>query len=139
MNDWFEIASSNADINPRYTANFKEYLWDACFQDVQEEVYDIPIGEWPDDPSKLFVTKGIENEISLLIVCMSMFVTEQKEFGYLYREQQKTLFKSMKRWWLDEIHITSEDYDRVCQEALSEFDDYHSFSRWRVFTARKPL
>ncbi|CAO3657921.1 unnamed protein product [Umbelopsis ramanniana] len=114
INDWFEIASNKLDISPRYAANIKDYLRDACFQDIHEQVYDIPIGEWPNDPM-------------------------QKEFGFLYREQQKILFKSMKKWWLEEIHVSSEDYDRVCQEALNEFDEYHSFSRWRVFTARKPL
>lgn len=45
----------------------------------------------------------------------------------------------MKKWWLDEIHLTSEDYDRVSREALQEFEEYHSFTRWRIFTARKPL
>jgi hypothetical protein len=52
INDWFELASSTLDINPRYTASFNDYLRDACFQDIHEETYDIPIGEWPDDPSK---------------------------------------------------------------------------------------
>lgn len=76
-------------------------------------------------------------KISFLAHCRCF--TEQKEFGFLYREHQKTLFKSMKKWWLEEIHVSSEDYDRVCQEALKEFDEYRSFVRWRVFTARKPL
>ncbi|KAG2177339.1 hypothetical protein INT43_007996 [Umbelopsis isabellina] len=114
VNEWYDAVSGALDINVHYAAGIKDKLRDACFQDIQEQTYDIPIGEWPDDP-------------------------KQKEFGFLYREQQKALFKSMKKWWLDEIHVTSEDYDQVSQEALEEFEEYHSFTRWRVFTARKPL
>lgn len=50
----------------------------------------------------------------------------------------KALFKSMKKWWCTEIKVSQEEYDRVCNEALEEFEIYHSTAKWKIFTARKP-
>jgi hypothetical protein len=50
----------------------------------------------------------------------------------------KALFKSMKRWWCTEIKVTPQEYDRVCVEAMEEFDEYQCTARWKIFTATKP-
>lgn len=63
----------------------------------------------------------------------------EKQHGYLYKEQMRALFKSMKRWWCTEIKVSQQEYDRVCTEALEEFEEFHSTARWKIFTAKKPL
>lgn len=62
-----------------------------------------------------------------------------KQHGYLYKEQMRALFKSMKRWWCTEIKVSQQEYDRVCAEALEEFEEFQSSARWKIFTATKPL
>lgn len=62
----------------------------------------------------------------------------QRQYGFLYKEQMKALFKSMKRWWLSELDVSHEEYDRVCNAALEEFEEYHGIARWKIITATKP-
>lgn len=62
----------------------------------------------------------------------------ERQHGYLYKEQMRALFKSMKRWWCSEIKVSQQEYDQVCAEALEEFEEFQSSARWKIFTARKP-
>ena len=48
VNEWYRSASATIGINPDYTHHISEYMEEAGFVDVQVQVYDIPIGEWPD-------------------------------------------------------------------------------------------
>ncbi|KAI8988080.1 S-adenosyl-L-methionine-dependent methyltransferase [Mycotypha africana] len=114
VNEWYREAAESIGVNPEYSNHLSEYLREANFTDVRTMVFDIPIGEWPS---------------SLL----------EKQHGYLYKEQMKALFKSMKKWWCTKIHVSPEEYDRVCAEALEEFEQYHCEARWKIFTAKKPL
>ncbi|KAL0074992.1 S-adenosyl-L-methionine-dependent methyltransferase [Phycomyces blakesleeanus] len=114
VNEWYKIAASMIGVDPHYVQSIEPLLQKTGFEDVEETVYSIPIGEWPDDPTK-------------------------KQQGYLYKEQIKALFKSMRKWWLSEIRVTSEEYERVCLGALDEFEEHENVAEWRIFTARKPL
>jgi hypothetical protein len=49
-----EIALKKADIDPGYVANIKSYLEDGNFVNCKKVVFEIPIGEWPLDPSKFW-------------------------------------------------------------------------------------
>jgi hypothetical protein len=69
---------------------------------------------------------------------INIFIIVQKQYGYLYKEQMRALFKSMKRWWCSEIKVSQQEYDRVCAEALEEFEEFHSSAHWKIFTAIKP-
>jgi hypothetical protein len=62
----------------------------------------------------------------------------QRQYGYLYKEQMKTLFKSFKRWWCVELKVSAQEYDKACMDALEEFDQQKCFARWKIFTATKP-
>lgn len=48
MNEWYRSAAATIGVNPDYTHHITEYMEDAGFVDVQVQVYDIPIGEWPE-------------------------------------------------------------------------------------------
>lgn len=61
----------------------------------------------------------------------------QRQYGFLYKEQMKSLFKSMKRWWLSELQVSEDEYDRVCMAALDEFEDYCCIAKWKIITAKK--
>ncbi|KAI7904165.1 S-adenosyl-L-methionine-dependent methyltransferase [Cokeromyces recurvatus] len=113
VNEYYRIAASAIDVNPDYTFSLPDYLKEAGFTNIEIKTYDIPIGEWP--------------------------ATDlEKQYGYLYKEQMRALFKSMKRWWCSEIKVLSkQEYDRVCLEALDEFEDFHSYACWKIFTATK--
>ncbi|CAO3654366.1 unnamed protein product [Mucor fragilis] len=113
VNEWYRSAAATIGVNPDYTHHITEYMEDAGFVDVQVKVYDIPIGEWP------------ETDL-------------EKQQGYLYKEQMRALFKSMKRWWCSEIKVSQQEYDQVCAEAMEEFEEFRSSARWKIFTARKP-
>ncbi|KAI8098427.1 S-adenosyl-L-methionine-dependent methyltransferase [Gilbertella persicaria] len=113
VNEWYRSAAATIGVNPDYTAYLSEFLKEAGFVDVEVKLVDIAIGEWPEGELK-------------------------KQHGYLYKEQMRALFKSMKRWWCSEIKVTQEEYDRVCAEALDEFEAYQSSAQWKIFTARKP-
>ncbi|KAI9024345.1 S-adenosyl-L-methionine-dependent methyltransferase [Phycomyces nitens] len=114
VNEWYKIAASTIGVDPHYVRSMEPLLQNTGFEDIKETVFSIPIGEWPDDPTK-------------------------KQQGYLYKEQMKALFKSMRKWWLSEIKVTPEEYERVCQGALDEFENHENAAEWRIFTARKPL
>jgi hypothetical protein len=51
--DVLEIALKKANIDPGYAGHFKAYLEDCSFVACEEDIYKIPIGEWPLDASKL--------------------------------------------------------------------------------------
>ncbi|KAG1344717.1 hypothetical protein G6F62_004382 [Rhizopus arrhizus] len=114
INNWYSAAAATIGVRQGYTSHLYEYLQQAGYINIVEQTIDIPIGEWPTDQL-------------------------QKQYGYLYKEQIKALFKSMKRWWCTEIKVTPEEYDQVCADALPEFEKYNSFCQWKIFTAEKPL
>ncbi|KAI8086579.1 S-adenosyl-L-methionine-dependent methyltransferase [Halteromyces radiatus] len=113
MNEWYRMATCDIGVSvsvDRETMN--KMLSSAGFDEIQVIVHDIPIGEWPDDPV-------------------------QKQHGFLYKEQIRATFKSAQRWWIAETGITQQEYDRVCAEAMEEFEDYSSSVTWRIYTATK--
>ncbi|KAI9483785.1 MAG: S-adenosyl-L-methionine-dependent methyltransferase [Benjaminiella poitrasii] len=113
VNDYYRLAASTIDVNPDYTLFLADYLKEAGFVDIEVKTYEIPIGEWP--------TTDLE-----------------KQHGYLYKEQMRALFKSMNRWWCSELKVLSQqEYSRVCAEALEEFEEFHSYACWKIFTAKK--
>ncbi|KAG2233080.1 S-adenosyl-L-methionine-dependent methyltransferase [Thamnidium elegans] len=114
VNEWYRSAASTIGVNPDYTEHLTRYMKEAGFVDIEEQVYDIPIGEWP------------ESDL-------------EKQHGYLYKEQMRALFKSMKKWWCTEIKVSQQEYDLVCSEALEEFEEFCSSARWKIFTCTKPM
>ena len=43
----------------------------------------------------------------------------------------------MKQWWLSELQVSEDEYDRVCLAALDEFEDYCCIAKWKIITAKK--
>ncbi|KAG0750389.1 hypothetical protein G6F62_010620 [Rhizopus arrhizus] len=114
VNEWYKIASDSVGVSPSEVKQLKNFLVKAGFQDVKERTINIPIGEWHED------------EI-------------QKENGFLYKQVIRVLFKSMKTWWISELDVSEEEYDKVVCAALDEFDDQQSSIEWIIYTARNPL
>ncbi|CDH56632.1 methyltransferase type 11 [Lichtheimia corymbifera JMRC:FSU:9682] len=112
VNEWYKLAAATIGVDPNYADSLGGYLKEAGFEDIDIQVYDIPIGEWPSNPV-------------------------QRQYGFLYKEQMKSLFKSMKRWWLSELQVSEVEYDRVCLAALDEFEDYRCIAKWKIITAKK--
>jgi hypothetical protein len=133
INNWYSAAAATIGVRQGYTSHLYEYLQQAGYINIVEQTIDIPIGEWPTDQRKSYCY-SISN---YMLYNFSILV--QKQYGYLYKEQIKALFKSMKRWWCTEIKVTPEEYDQVCADALPEFEKYNSFCQWKIFTAEKPL
>ncbi|ORE16854.1 S-adenosyl-L-methionine-dependent methyltransferase [Rhizopus microsporus] len=113
VNEWYSAAAATIGVRQDYTNYLSEYLERAGYINITEKAIDIPIGEWSTDDL-------------------------QRQYGFLYKEQMKALFKSMKRWWCTEIKVSPQEYDQVCIDALKEFEEYHSMARWKIFTAEKP-
>lgn len=45
----------------------------------------------------------------------------------------------MKKWWVSELDVSAEEYDKVITAALKEFDEQRSSIEWVIYTARKPF
>ncbi|KAF7727375.1 hypothetical protein EC973_007618 [Apophysomyces ossiformis] len=114
IGEWFQMAGRMVGIEADYNEFIKDLLVEAGFVDIEVLVYDVPIGEWPQDPM-------------------------ERSQGFLNREQMRTIFKTMRRWWLSSINVTTQEYDRVCSATLEEFDEYKTCTSWKIFIAKKPL
>ncbi|KAI7849692.1 S-adenosyl-L-methionine-dependent methyltransferase [Circinella umbellata] len=112
VNEWYKIAANRIGIAPNYAESLPGFLHEAGFENIHVDEYNIPIGEWPSD-------------------------LVQRQFGFLYKEQMKALFQSMKQWWLSELHVSEQEYDSVCLSALEEFEEYHCIAKWKILTATK--
>ncbi|KAI8997824.1 S-adenosyl-L-methionine-dependent methyltransferase [Pilobolus umbonatus] len=84
----------------------------AGFAELEKRTLDIPIGEWPDEG-------------------------ELKQFGFINKEIQKAFLRNKKEFYVTKWGITPEDYDLAVQEVLTEFDEYHGFSRFNCWIAKK--
>lgn len=114
INEWCRVAVESIGTTPTYTEHLYKFLEDAGFIDIKLQIFEIPIGEWP------------ENEMN-------------KQQGYLYKELMKTLFKSMRNIWCLGASFDVNEFDSICQDAIAEFDVYHTTTRWKIFTASKPF
>ncbi|CAO3671393.1 hypothetical protein G6F70_005911 [Rhizopus microsporus] len=114
VNEWYKIASSSVGVHPSEVKRLKDFMIKAGFVDVQEKIIKIPIGEWPEDEA-------------------------QRENGFLYKQVIKALFKSMKAWWVSELNVLENEYDKVTYAALNEFDEQKCSIEWVIYTARKPI
>jgi hypothetical protein len=45
----------------------------------------------------------------------------------------------MKPWWVSELAVTEEEYDKVVTAAMDEFDGQCCSIDWVIYTARKPF
>ncbi|KAI8988914.1 S-adenosyl-L-methionine-dependent methyltransferase [Pilobolus umbonatus] len=113
FNEWCLIAAESVNTIQCYSDYICGLLEDAGFINVEELLFEIPVGEWPEDDM-------------------------QKQHGYLYKELVKTLFKSMRYAWSSGAGVTVGEFDAISQDAFNEFDEFHTTIRWRIFTATKP-
>ncbi|KAI9276411.1 S-adenosyl-L-methionine-dependent methyltransferase [Sporodiniella umbellata] len=113
VNEWYRIASHSVGVDPSEAKQLNTFLVKAGFEEVKETVVRIPIGEWAQDE-------------------------EQKENGFLYKQVIKALFYSMRTWWVSELDVSAQEYDKVVSAALQEFDEQRSSIEWIIYTARNP-
>lgn len=66
-------------------------------------------------------------------------ILDQREKGFLYKQVIKALFKSMRPWWISELGVTEQEYDKVVIAAMGEFDEQQCYIDWVIYTARKPV
>ncbi|RUS17233.1 S-adenosyl-L-methionine-dependent methyltransferase [Endogone sp. FLAS-F59071] len=111
---FFSSQCDEMGLDFTFTERLHERIQNCGFVDVSRRTLDIPLGEWPTD-------------------------TELKQFGFINKETNKSLFKTMKNFYVVQWGITTDDYDLAVQEALEEFDEYHGFTRFNVFIAQKPV
>lgn len=52
VNEWYKIASTSVGVDPREAKQLESKLVDAGFQQVEQKVVSIPIGEWPTEKGK---------------------------------------------------------------------------------------
>lgn len=64
---------------------------------------------------------------------------ELKQFGFINKEIQKASFRNKKNFYVSKWGITPEDYEIAVQEVLNEFDEYHGFTRFNYYIAKKPF
>ncbi|ORZ01022.1 S-adenosyl-L-methionine-dependent methyltransferase [Syncephalastrum racemosum] len=95
-----------------FTENLRSIIDEAGFQEVDQRTLDVPIGEWPKDP-------------------------ELKQFGFINKEIQKAYLRNRKTFYLSSWGISSDDYEMAIQEVMEEFEEYHGFTRFNCWIARK--
>lgn len=133
INEWYKNASVAVGINPSEVKDLKELLIASGFEDVQKKVVSVPIGEWPSDKGRRENSSSYSISISSWIVCIA-----GKENGYLYKQVIEALFKSMKPWWTSELGVSEEEYNKVIQTAMVEFEEQRCYVNWFIYTAKKP-
>ena len=62
---------------------------------------------------------------------------ELKQFGFINKEIQKAYLRNRKAFYITKWGITPDDYELAVQEVLAEFEDYHGFTRYNCWTAKK--
>ncbi|KAI8381500.1 S-adenosyl-L-methionine-dependent methyltransferase [Radiomyces spectabilis] len=112
MNEWYKACAARVGVDLNYPRSLSKVLLESGFTDIQEQTHDIPIGEWPTD-------------------------TLLQQYGFLYKEQMKAFFKSMRHCWISQNQITQTEFDQLCATALEEFDQYRVAASWKIITARK--
>ncbi|CDH56035.1 methyltransferase type 11 [Lichtheimia corymbifera JMRC:FSU:9682] len=95
-----------------FTETLSQRIEEAGFDVIEYKVLDIPIGEWPKD-------------------------SELKQFGFINKETQKAYLRNRKQFFTLTWGISSEDYDMAVQEVMEEFEDYHGFTRFNCWIAKK--
>lgn len=45
----------------------------------------------------------------------------------------------MRPWWISELGVTEQEYDKVVIAAMGEFDEQQCYIDWVIYTARKPV
>ncbi|KAI8388905.1 S-adenosyl-L-methionine-dependent methyltransferase [Radiomyces spectabilis] len=111
---FFQDLCIEMSINFTFTESLQQDIQEVGFQNVQQHSLDIPIGEWPQDP-------------------------ELKQFGFMNKEIRKSFLKNRKPFYTSKWGFTSDKFDIVLQELMDEYDEYHGFSRFNCWTAKKVM
>lgn len=45
----------------------------------------------------------------------------------------------MRPWWISELAVSEEEYDKVVVAAMDELDEQQCSMDWVIYTARKPI
>ncbi|KAI9269933.1 S-adenosyl-L-methionine-dependent methyltransferase [Sporodiniella umbellata] len=88
------------------------FLAQAGFENIQHTTYDIPLGEWPEDP-------------------------ELRNFGFMNLELRKSHTKIRRNDYIQQWHLTPQLYDTMINQAIQETERYQTFSRYHCWVARK--
>ncbi|KAI9247697.1 S-adenosyl-L-methionine-dependent methyltransferase [Phascolomyces articulosus] len=102
------------ELDYDFSNAIKGYLEQVGFEVIEQRQLDIPIGEWPEE-------------------------SELKQFGFINKETQKAYLRNRKQELINKWGIPTEDYDLAVQEIMEEFEEYHGFSRFTCWMAKKPL
>ncbi|GAB5591700.1 hypothetical protein Unana1_06600 [Umbelopsis nana] len=107
-----EPVIQKAGLDPEYTDKLTTYQKDQKFVDCVEDVFHIPVGEWPLDPN-------------------------EREIGYLFRDQVIRRYQAMKRWYVTLAGLSDEAFDNLWQVAMDE-NEPGTMKQWRICRGRKP-
>ncbi|KAG2232510.1 hypothetical protein INT48_007423 [Thamnidium elegans] len=135
VNEWYKIVTTSIGVDPKEAKHLKHMMITAGFQDVDKKVITVPIGEWPEDEG-LFFYNFFFTKLSYIYL---FIILDEREKGFLYKQVIKALFKSMKSWWISELAISAQEYDKVVTDAMDEFDEQCCSLDWVIYTARKPF
>ena len=76
------------------------------------------------------------NDFYIIIITNGI---ELKQFGFINKETKKAYLRNRKQELISKWGIPAEDYDLATQEIMEEFEEYHGFSRYACWIAKKPL
>lgn len=113
IDEFYQVQCTENGLDFAFTETIEKELETVGFTDLDHRTLDIPIGEWPQD-------------------------AELKQFGFINKEIQKAYLRNRKGFFVSNWGITPDDYEIAVQEVLAEFEDYHGFSRFNCWIAKKP-
>lgn len=113
FDEFYQNQCAENGLDFAFTGIINKELEAIGFSELDHRTLDIPIGEWPQD-------------------------SELKQFGFINKEIQKAFLRNRKSFYVSKWGITPEDYELAVQEVLTEFEDYHGFSRFNCWIAKKP-
>ncbi|CEP15274.1 hypothetical protein [Parasitella parasitica] len=113
FDEFYQNQCAEDGLDFAFTGIISKELEAIGFSELDHRTLDIPIGEWPQD-------------------------SELKQFGFINKEIQKAFLRNRKSFYVSKWGISPEDYEMAVQEVLAEFEEYHGFSRFNCWLAKKP-
>ncbi|KAI8148385.1 S-adenosyl-L-methionine-dependent methyltransferase [Fennellomyces sp. T-0311] len=112
VNSWVQTESVKHGLDVNFIDSFEGYLDDAGFEEIQTQVYEFPVGEWP------------KND-------------RDRQQGFLQKDITRLLLKQMKPLLGKALEMSSDQYDQFSAAVMNEFEEKHGTTLWKVLTARK--
>ena len=132
VNTWVQTESVNHGLKCDFIDSFEGHLENAGFDEISTRVYEFPVGEWPKNERTVWAISRIQ----FILLIYAGYIGDRQQ-GFLQKDITRLLLKQMKPLLSRDLEMSSGQYDQFSAGVLSEFEEKHGTTLWKVVTARK--